>query len=326
MRAACLILPFLPALAWAQSPVGTDPFDPGGLDLGPIETRNGRAPNLAFLRLDPRGGLLAPGERTLGMNLLIANNLRADGGTYEDQETSRLGFTARWGVARGEWAVEVPFLSREGGFLDPLIEAYHELIGIHNFRSEVPDGRVRETIQGSGTFGSAIGLGDVSGVYSRALGPQAFLSAAVKLPTGNAGGLLGSGNADFALSLYDRWRLARHLELYGQLGGVAQGHADRLDHNRTLVDQESLAFVYGPNHRDKYTFQWQSEPSALLVGDRVFDGPHRSLSVGYTRRLSAKDALQMYFTEDGDFLNFRVPELVNVAPDFTIGVGYTTKV
>ncbi len=315
------ILLFFPVLAWAQSPT-----DPGTVDLGPIETRNGRAPSLPFLRLEPRGGLLAPGERTLSADLLIANNLRFDRTTYEDQETSRLGFTARWGVARGEWAVEVPFLSREGGFLDPLIEAYHKLIGITNDRALIPYGEVVERIPGSGTFGSAIGLGDVSGVYSRALGSQAFLSVGLKLPTGNAGGLLGSGGVDLAVSLYDRWRLGRHFDLYGQLGGVVQGHATRLDHSRTLVDQESLSLVYRKNDRDIYTFQWQSEPSALITGDQAFDGPHRSLSLGYTRRLSSKDALQLYFTEDGDFLNYRVPELVNVAPDFSIGVSYSKKI
>ena len=168
-------------------------------------------------------------------------------------------------------------------------------------------------------------MGDVSGVYSRALGPQAFVSGGLKLPTGNAGGLLGSGGVDFALSFYDRWKLGRHFDLYGQIGGVVQGHAVRLDHNRTLVDQESYAFVYRKDSRDAFTFQEQSEPSALITGNQVFDGPHRSLSLGYTRRLSGKDRLQLYFTEDGDFLNFGVPELVNVAPDFSIGVNYTTK-
>ena len=310
MRLAPLIVLFLPVLCWGQ---------------GPIETRNGRAPSLAFLRLGPRDGLLAPGERSFGAAFLSANNLRFRQGYREDQETERLGLTYRWGVSRGEWAVEVPFLARGGGFQDPFIEGYHELIGIHNFRGTIPFGRVEERIPDSGSFRSAEGLGDVSVAYSRPLGPQAFLSVALKLPTGNAGGLLGSGNADLAVSLYDRWMLGRHFDLFGQIGGVLQGDATRLDHSRSLVDQESLALVYRQNSRDAYAFQWQSEPSALVTGNSTFDGPHRQLTLGYTRRLGGRDTLQLYFNEDGDFLNYRVPELVNIAPDFTIGINLTRR-
>ena len=310
MRFALSILPFLPLLAWGQ---------------GPIETRNGQAASLAFLRLGPRGGLLAPGRRTVGLGFLSANALRFErDGTREDAETERLALTLRWGVARGEWALEVPFLARGGGFQDPLIEAYHELIGIHNFRGTIPFGRVEERLPGSGAFRSAEGLGDVSGVFSRPLGPQAFLSLGLKLPTGNAGGLLGSGGVDLAASLYGRWKLGPRFDLFGQFGGVLQGGATRLARARTLVRQASLALVYRPNSRDAFVFQGQDEPSALRVGTRS-RGALRQLTLGYTRRLSSRDALQAYFNEDGDFLNYGVPALVNVAPDFTFGINLTRR-
>lgn len=310
VRLPSLILVFAAPFAWAQ---------------GPIDTRNHEAASLAFLRLEPRGGLLAPGERSLALDFSSANSLRFADGYREDQETERLGVRYRVGVGRGEWSVEVPFLSRGGGFQDPLIEAYHHLIGIDNFRDDVPYGREEEHIPGSGSFGSATGLGDVTVAYARPLGPQAFVSYAVKLPTGNAGELFGSGNADLAVSLYDRWKLGRHFGLFGQLGGVYQGHPSRLDYTRALVDQESLALEYRPDSRDGYVFQWQSEPSALITGVKTFDGPHRQLSLGWSRRLSGRDAIQIYFNEDGDFLNFRVPELVNIAPDFTFGINLVRK-
>lgn len=310
MRSPSVFLALAASCAWAQ---------------GPIDTRNHEAASLAFLRLEPRGELLAPSERTLGFDFSSANLLRFQGGYREDQETERLGVRYRMGVARGEWSVEVPFLSRGGGFQDPLISAYHDLIGISNFRGTVPFGLEEERIPGSGSFGSDTGLGDVTVAYSRALGRQAFVSYAVKLPTGNAGGLLGSGGVDLGVSLYDRWKLGRHFALFGQLGGVFQGHAARLDHARSLVDQEALALEYRPNSRDGYVFQWQSEPSALITGVQTFDGPHRQLSLGWSRRLSGKDSVQVYFNEDGDFLNFRVPQLVNVAPDFTFGINLVRR-
>ncbi len=281
---------------------------------------------MPFLRFDPRGALLAPGERSLTLGFSSANSLLYDGTIREDNETERLAVRLRGGVSRGEWAIELPFLSRGGGFQDPLIDAYHRLLGIGKFRSEVPYGRDEERLGPSGDFGGATGIGDLTGTYSRALGPQAFASLAVKLPTGDAGGLLGSGAVDAGAALYGRWKLARRLNLHGQAGLVYQGDPTRLVRARRWVDQESLAFEVPVNSRDAWTLQWQSEPAAIRTGRTFFDGPRRQLTLGFTRQSSAKEAFQLFFSEDGDFLNYRVPQIVNVAPDFTIGVNWTRRI
>jgi len=310
VRGAFLFLALSPILAAGQ---------------GPIETRNARAPSLTFLRLNPRGPLLAPGERSFRFGLMSANNLRLRDGVREDQETERAEVRLGWGVARGEWTLHVPFLSRGGGFMDPLILGYHRLIGIHNQRETIPFGRSEEILPGIGSFGSATGLGDISATYSHAVSPNTFASFAVKLPTGNAGSLLGSGNVDVGMALYKRWRLGARFNLYGQIGGIYQGKPTRLRFARSLVDQESLALEFLQSSRDAFTFQWQSEPSALILGSRTFDGPHRQLSVGYTRQINPRDTVQFFMTEDGDFLNYRVPILVNVAPDISLGVNFTRR-
>lgn len=208
--------------------------------------------------------------------------------------------------------------------MDPLIEGYHSLIGIHNFRGTIPFGRVEEQI-GPNRFGETAGLGDLVGSFSRPIGPQLFWTIALKLPTGNAGGLLGSGGVDLGASLYSRWKLGPRWSLFGQAGLVLQGRSTRLRNARALVDQESLAIAYQVNSRDSWTLQWQSEPSAVETGRQFMDGPHRQLSLGYTRRASDRDTLQFYFNEDGDFLNFHTPWLVNIAPDFAIGVNWTRR-
>ena len=310
MRRCLLIVPLLPTLAQAQAP---------------IDTRNHQAASLVFLRFNPRGGLLGTGERSLAFGLTSANNLRFERAFREDQETERLSIRYRQGVARGEWSVELPLLSRGGGFMDPLISGYHDLVGLPNFRKSIPFGRVEERIPGSGSFGSATGIGDVVGTYARPIGPQAFWSVAAKLSTGNAAGLLGSGGLDLGASLDARWKLGPRWSAFGTFALVLQGEPTRLERSRDLVDQESLAVTYRVNSRDSYAFQFQSEPSAVRTGVDFVDGRHSQLSLGYTRRLRGADTLQAFFTEDGDFLNFRVPALVNIAPDFTIGLVYARR-
>jgi len=300
-------------------------FPAFGLAQGPIETRNGRAASLAFLRLDPRGTLLGPGERSLGLSLMSANSLTFLGAVREDQETERLALRARWGVARGEWGVEVPLLARWGGFMDPFLAGFHRLVGIHNFRGSVPFGRSEERLPGSGGFASEAGLGDVTGSYSRAVGRRTFVTFALKLPTGNAGGLLGSGAVDAGASLYSRWGLGHRFELFGQLGAVVQGDPTRLASARPFVHQESLSLQYRKDSRDYWVVQWQGEPSAMAVGVRKLDGPHRMLSLGFTRRLSGRESIQLFLSEDADFVNYRAPLLVNVAPDFSIGLNLTRR-
>lgn len=209
--------------------------------------------------------------------------------------------------------------------MDPLIRGFHDLVGISNFRAGIPYGRVEEDLGVSGSFGSAIGVGDVVGTFSRPIGPQALWTLALKLPTGNAAELLGSGGVDVGSGLFTQWKLGPRWRLYGQFGLVLQGAPSRLKNARTLIDQESLSLAYRVNSRDSWTFQWQSEPSAIETGVQFVDGPHRQLSLGYTRRTSKTESLQAYFAEDGDFLNFRVPEVVNIAPDFTIGLRWTRR-
>ncbi len=209
--------------------------------------------------------------------------------------------------------------------MDPLIRGFHDLVGISNFRASVPYGRVEEKLGASGSFGSATGLGDAVGTLSRPLGPQALWTVALKLPTGNAEELLGSGGVDFGSALFSHWKLGPRWSLFGQAGFVLQGKPSRLKDARTLIDQESLAIAYRLNSRDSWAFQWQSEPSAIKTGVRFVDGPHRQLSLGFTRHTTKSESVQAYFNEDGDFLNFSVPELVNIAPDFTIGLRWTKR-
>ena len=288
---------------------------------GPIETRNHRVPSLMFLRFEPRGALLTTGQTETSFSLTVANDLRISPTIREDAETARLGLRYRRGYQFGEFEAELPILSRSGGLLDPIIEWWHEhVLGVIYVRRDIPYARSEIILPGSGRFGSASGLGDASFKLSRNVTPTTTLSVGLKLPTGDASRLLGSGNADLGVNLGHRVGLLKNLTLYAESGLVYQGNATKLAGTRSFVHQESLALVYARNSRDTWNVQWQGEASALRTRDSGSDSPHRMLTFGITRRISANDHLQLFFSEDGDLLNFRVPEVVNIAPDFTVGV------
>ena len=302
-----------------------------GLSQDPIETRNSRIESLAFLRFEPRGDLLGNGEKRWSFGFTSANDVRLfpRGGPFtyrEDYETDRVTAKYRMGMNRGEWSFEVPFEVIGGGFMDPLIQLWHEhVLGIRGDRSLLPFGQVSIDIPGQERFGSAAGIGDVSATLSRDLGGRLILSGAIKAPTGDAGRLLGSGAADAGLSLNYDWRLGRKFRVYLQAGEVYQGKPRALRNARSYIDQESIALTYVPTDRDSWTLQWQAEPSALVTGYSGSDGAHRMLTLGFERRLDARHSVQAFFSEDGDWANYSLPALDNVAPDFTFGLRFVIK-
>ncbi len=297
-----------------------------------IETRIHRAVSLPFLRLDPRAPVVPRGEGTLSVGLTAANDLRRrpPGGPFvvqEDYEVERLLFRYRKGLpGRADLTVDVPIVSRGPGFLDPIIESWHRyILHVRNGRSDVPFGRSEVIVPGSDRFGSATGVGDVSVAYTREISPRLMATAAVELPTGNASHLLGSGGIDAALGLQWRVPIGRRLDLHLLGGAVAQGSNPELAGERRLVYQEAVVLEYRPNSRDRWILQHQGEASALRSGESRSDSDHRMLSLGYQRRLSDRQTVEAFFSEDGDFLNYRVPGLVNVAPDFSLGLRFTMK-
>jgi len=219
-----------------------------------------------------------------------------------------------------EWSVEVPILVRGGGVQDPLIDWWHANI-LHwsdGLRNSTPFGRSVVNVPGS-SFGSASGLGDISGFLAKNLGHGLTLTAGLKIPTGNADQLLGSGNVDAGLYAQKAWSLGRRVYLHTQLGVVAQGKAKDLDSARGLVHQEGLALVWQVNSRDAWVGQWQGESSAVVTGVPESDATHRLITIGYKRKLSHTQILDLYFSEDRDLFSGNFPEGANIGPDFTMG-------
>jgi hypothetical protein len=261
-------------------------------------------------------------------DLTIANDLRRLGPLDEDAEIDRLAFTRRWSLdeKRDAW-IEVPVLSRGSGFLDEIIDWWHRnvLRWTDPARDFTPHRRSVIALDGEYSFGSASGLGDVTLGATQSLGPRAAVSAAVKVPTGNPARLLGSGAFDVGVSIDYRAPIARRWTVHAQVGLVAQGTATRLPGTRGLVDQEALALIYAPNSRDSWIAQWQSERSPIVTGVAGADATHRLITFGYRRRLSERETLELFFSEDRDLFNGSFPEGANVGPDFTGGIRYRVR-
>lgn len=304
------------------------------VDLGPIETRNGRVVALPFLRFTPSAGFLRAGESEMSASIQVINDVRRDprdlsqsSTLEEDQETQRLALRYRKGYTNGfEGSVEVPLLFRNGGFMDPIINWYHfAVLGPQNrVRDFLPFGRSFVRVPGVGDFGSAGGLGDVSFQVRKKVSPRLSLGAALKVPTGSANDLLGSGAFDFGFNAEYQTMIGKKLQLNASVGLVAQGKPTVLRNGRGLIDQEMLAITYKKNSRDAFVAQYQNEASPTRVGLESNDGRHVMLTFGYERRISDRDRLDFYFSEDHDLLP-GATALVNIAPDFTIGIRWNRR-
>lgn len=139
---------------------------------------------------------------------------------FADGETTRLDivyyhpFDSRWAVE-----VELPLLGHWGGWFDPLIEGFHAAFNFPDlYRGLTPDQRVQLFAARGGqalVFDGPLepGLGDLvlrglhAPVPERSDQPAVALSASLKLPTGAASRLQGSGRFDFGLG----WHVAKSL-------------------------------------------------------------------------------------------------------------------
>lgn len=293
-------------------------------DDGPVPNRVARAANLVFLRPSALGRTLAPGEREQTFGLLIVNEARRRPGVVEDAETWRGLWMFRRGDRAGEWIVEVPVISRGGGILDATIQSWeNSVMGYHNPGREGFDRGQSEITLGGQSYGSAFGLGDVTvgrGVEALGLTARAW----IKLPTGNAARLTGSGGVDAGFSLERRWSLSRDLTLNVMGGGVAQSRGAAWSGTRPVVWTGSASLAYKRNSRDVWLLQVDSEGRAIDSGDTVVDRDQRVTSLAYRRKLNDRQDLTVWFSEDDDF-SFLAFAASKTGPDFTIGARLRTR-
>ena len=160
--------------------------------------------------------VLGPDESTLALHLQIANHFTGASSSTEtlslDGETRRLTLHWRQGLpGNREWGLELPYVSHDGGFLDMSIEKFHDTFRLpQNGRTDLPRNRIdyRYTRQGvslvrlnravSGTGDVRLSAGKAVATEPASGGYTAAWRVSLKLPTGDAAELLGSGSTDLA--------------------------------------------------------------------------------------------------------------------------------
>ena len=192
-------------------------------------------------------GLTAPGITAWNLSLDLANH--ADFGTTDiesfgiDGETYFLTVSMRRRVGdKLELGFDLPLVSHADGFMDDSIERWHDMFGMSNTRRQGPSNELAFLYQRDGVDlyrldSPAAGIGDIqltAAVPLRRRHPAAArltIRSSLKLPTGDPDKLLGSGAADFSVSLHiagNRSMWGRPLEYGGFAGALLLGDGDVL--------------------------------------------------------------------------------------------------
>ncbi|HLK15955.1 MAG TPA: DUF3187 family protein [Fimbriimonadaceae bacterium] len=297
-------------------------------DFSPVPVRNYRPYSTLFLRFVPGRPPLGLGETEWSLGALAANQVNyVPNRTFrpvavEDIELDRLDVRYARGIGKGwELAFEAPIEDLGPGFMDPIISWYHHtFLRLHTIRDKVAFGGHQVFSPAGGPFAGGFGVGDTSLFASKSLGGASFVTAGLKLPTGDPDALLGSGGGDAGIAGQTGWRLGRHFGLTVNGGAVVQGTAARLKHTRAIVLQGGWTLAYAQNSRDVWLVQANYEQSPLIEGIESLDKVEPSTTFAYRRALSERQSLTAYFTEDINPLNSNFPSGANTGPDFVIGL------
>lgn len=223
-----------------------------------------------------------------------------------------------------ELGFDVPFLSHTDGFMDNVIEGWHDLLGISNTKRSGPSNQLEFFYQRDGEElfrldSPTSGLGDIQ--LSAAIPlrdgedgkSRVTIRSSVKLPTGDADDLLGSGGTDFALGVY--WTgtssLRGHdLEWTGFAGGLALGDGE------VLPDLQNSFVAFGGAGVNWQVWERIDLAAQLYAQQPFFDssveelgGSSVQLTVGGLYRMRNNARLRLAIVED---------VMANATPDFAI--------
>ena len=223
-----------------------------------------------------------------------------------DSESQYLSLAFRRRIGeRMELRVDLPWVRHSGGFLDGAIKDWHRVLGLSNSARETPNDQLELLYERNGTTyfdlsSSASGIGDVqlSAAYAW---PAVTLRAGIKLPTGDAAELSGSGATDISVGAYlDRKAsfLQRDLEYSGFVGVLALGDGDVLPgFQRSTVPYGGLALRWHATERLALTTQWYLQGSYFDIDIDEIGGTTLQLGVGADYRFE-RSMIRLAIAED----------------------------
>ena len=244
----------------------------------------------------------------IGSNPL--ESIAMDGESYFLTLSLRRGFGDRL-----ELGIDVPFVAHAGGFLDNAIENWHDLLGLSNSKRRGADDQLafRYTNAGQTLYelnSTTSSIGDIqltAALPLRKGDPTEPLSvsvrSSVKLPTGSASELSGSGAADFSLGLYASNRYTfrqRDLDISAFAGILLLGDGD------ILAGLQNSSVPYGGVAASLWLADRFAVSTQLQVEGPYYDsdleelgGASAQLAVGFDYRLSGeRTSLHFSITED----------------------------
>jgi len=143
-----------------------------------------------------------------------------------------------------EIGLDIPYVANSGGIFDGFIEAFHQTLGFDTAQKSAGDNRlvysyVREGVSEVDIRDPSSGIGDILLSFGYPLYRKesptlraVAVRAGLKLPTGDAAELRGSGGTDFSIRLAatDESALAgRDVTLFGTVGALFLGQGTVLE-------------------------------------------------------------------------------------------------
>ncbi len=301
--------------------------------LGPMYLRGQSPFQLLRLSLTPIGGENVPrGHWLLGTTATWTNRWAEEKDKYIiDAGVLRTAFFATYGLM--DWLelhLEIPFCMRGGGYMDGMIEGFHDLFGLNQAgRDRYPKNRFRIVFwrkDGTkfelGPGGSGVGMEDMV-LSTRCLItrggewlPQTCLTLHFKVPTGDEEDLYGSGSLDGGAAFCFGKRIRG---LYGYLGiQYTRFGDDELAGIPMRKDQISVLTALEFPWDDRLSFILQELFNTGAAEDFYeFSDPTNEISFG----IKAEFPSQTYF-EFGLIENLF---LFDNSPDFGVHLGISRR-
>lgn len=230
-----------------------------------------------------------------------------------DGETTRAALIFTRGL-RGRWqaSIEIPFVDHSGGFADGFIDDFHEVFGFADGgRAGTRNDRQRFRYDRDGrraldVSDSPSGVGDVRlGLKKRLAGHGDWgmaVAGELKLPTGDADRLTGSGAADLALwgTLGNNQRDASPWRMLAGAGGLYSGTGDVLQDQRVQEVAFGWATLGYALTRD-FVVEVQAYAHSPFYEDtaiQALDGTAVAGALGFDWQVSQRASVDFAIIED----------------------------
>jgi hypothetical protein len=276
--------------------------------------------------------VLTAGETGIELRSDISSSCSASSNADEyillDGETSRYQLALKRGIGRNlEIGIEIPYISHSGGNLDSLINSWHNSFNFpegeraHREEDQLNYDYSNNDESEVGLSDNAEGFGDIrlttGWQFIDARGNPVTLRISLKLPTGDADELTGSGSSDLAV-----WISAakndktRKLAVFSSLGGMLMTEGDLLPElQNNIVAFATLGGGWQPWQRLGLKVQLDAH-SAFYASPLRELGESVQLALGGSIQLSGTTSLDLAIVED---------LLVDSAPDVAFHIALKTR-